>query len=248
MAGDSAEFRCVATGYPEPTVAWDTSRLPSNAVVNGDVLTFTGVTKANEGEYRCVATNSAGRNQKSGTLYVQDNRPQTPRPPYRPEPPPQGRDPVEISPPSHQGQPGEPIRLNCYSTMGSNYNVQWRRQGGRLPYGATQEDGTLVIPNPTTADSGVYICVATNRANPTEQFENTAQITIVDYAAPPPDSVRIEPEKQTAIQGRPATLTCVGGGAGPYSWTRVSSEISILIFQCLANVFFFSLSAHRFCR
>lgn len=63
--GDSAQFRCSASGFPAPVLQWHGGpggRLPPEAKSsNGNgLLTFDAVKKIHEGEYFCTASNLGG--------------------------------------------------------------------------------------------------------------------------------------------------------------------------------------------
>lgn len=63
--GDSAQFRCSASGFPAPVLQWHGGpggRLPPEAQSsNGNgLLTFDPVKKIHEGEYFCTASNLGG--------------------------------------------------------------------------------------------------------------------------------------------------------------------------------------------
>ena len=63
--GESAQFRCSASGFPAPVLQWHGGpggRLPPEAVTsNGNgLLTFVKVKEIHEGEYFCTASNLGG--------------------------------------------------------------------------------------------------------------------------------------------------------------------------------------------
>ena len=72
--GDPVEMRCVVTaGNPRPDLEWTGGRNgdlnPASSFVNG-VFRIPSVRKADEAEYRCVATNSAGTASVRTIIYV----------------------------------------------------------------------------------------------------------------------------------------------------------------------------------
>ena len=72
--GASMEFRCVATGNPPPTIAWtrgEDGQLPDYATVDHGVFRIPSVSKADEAEYYCKATNPSGMSTVRTILYVQ---------------------------------------------------------------------------------------------------------------------------------------------------------------------------------
>ena len=55
------------------------------------------------------------------------------------------------------------VRLNCSATGDPHPIVSWRKQGGQLPIGRSQQiNGVLVITSLQQSDAGNYICTATS--------------------------------------------------------------------------------------
>ena len=73
--GANATFSCNATGDPAPTISWTKggslintsgdSRISFGA--DNKTLTITNVSRADSGQYRCVANNSVGNETTSDT-------------------------------------------------------------------------------------------------------------------------------------------------------------------------------------
>jgi len=61
--GNIIQLQCAASGYPAPHVEWtrDPQGLPADAVVNEGYLQFRLTGPQQAGEYKCTASNSAGR-------------------------------------------------------------------------------------------------------------------------------------------------------------------------------------------
>ena len=55
------------------------------------------------------------------------------------------------------------MRLNCSATNDPQPNISWRKQGGQLPVGRSQQiNGALAITNFQQSAAGGYICTATS--------------------------------------------------------------------------------------
>ena len=55
------------------------------------------------------------------------------------------------------------VRLNCSAIGDPQPTISWRKQGGQLPVGRSQQiNGALVITNLQQSDAGNYICTATS--------------------------------------------------------------------------------------
>lgn len=86
--GQGVEIRCTATGHPQPTIQWTSSR--DGAVLNivvfikkyiliyfsqqvstsDGVLKIASVRKSDEGEYVCTADNPSGTSTGRATIFV----------------------------------------------------------------------------------------------------------------------------------------------------------------------------------
>lgn len=70
--GENFEFRCQATGHPQPEIRWMRANGPLSpeARIHGGVLRFTNVKKTDQDEYKCISKNSEGVTEVSAVLYV----------------------------------------------------------------------------------------------------------------------------------------------------------------------------------
>ena len=70
--GQEAVFTCVAVGPPEPDISWRRldDQLRNGSVQTGNELHLFSVTVADNGNYRCVASNVYGTQTASATLTV----------------------------------------------------------------------------------------------------------------------------------------------------------------------------------
>ena len=136
------------TGYPAPVVSRKSSGpLPQGRVkYNNSALQILHVRKDDSDLYYCAASNLLGRVEKKTLLVV-------------------------VSPPRFTVKPptkvvawvGSILILNCSATGDPQPVLTWKKQGGQLPVGRTQQiNGNLVIRSVTVNDKGIYSCVATN--------------------------------------------------------------------------------------
>lgn len=75
VAGSTRNFTCIAGGYPEPTFLWqqDGEVLPTGGrfQIDGGYISFRSLKPSDEGEYECIATNSAGTaSVRSRLVYI----------------------------------------------------------------------------------------------------------------------------------------------------------------------------------
>ncbi|KAK2526705.1 Hspg2 isoform A [Columba livia] len=197
--GQPAEFRCVGTGSPTPTLEW-LGTLPPRAVVQGGTLRFGAVEPGDEGHYACRARSSAGQHTARAFLHV--HAADAPR--------------VQVSPERTEVQEGSTVRLYCRVAGSPTATITWEKQGGTLPPQSRAEQGdiaTLVIPTVTVADGGIYLCVGTSAAGTAHA---AIEVAVVPGAAPP---VRIESSSPSVTEGQTLDLDCLVAGSGPATVT-----------------------------
>ncbi|XP_065349472.1 basement membrane-specific heparan sulfate proteoglycan core protein isoform X5 [Cloeon dipterum] len=216
--GQLAELRCAASGSPPPSVRWTMTNsrpLSSNAVVDGEILRIPSVSRSDAGEYVCTVINSEGTDTVSAVIYVRDRVVQPTSPTFST---------LVVEPQELQSQPGETVRLSCSGASLSS-TVRWSRMGGDpLPAAADVNGGQLVIYKVSPSDNGIYICSATDTYGRVQQAQ--ARVTIVNYGSPP--SVRIEPERQTIVQGTSGELRCIASGepTPTVTWSKINDDMS----------------------
>ncbi|KAM4758606.1 basement membrane-specific heparan sulfate proteoglycan core protein isoform 3-T3 [Cyanocitta cristata] len=228
--GQPAEFHCVVTGSPQPTLEW-LGALPPRAVVQGGTLRFGAVEPADEGHYECRARSSAGQHMARAFLHVQGA----------------GTPQVQVSPERTEVQEGSTVRLYCRVSGSPTATITWEKQGGTLPpqvSGALAPVGapggvsapqvpltptlmpqsrtehgdiaTLVIPAVTAADGGIYLCVGTSAVGTARA---AIEVAVVPGVAPP---VRIESSSPSVTEGQTLDLDCVvaGPGSATVTWYK----------------------------
>ncbi|XP_029051246.2 basement membrane-specific heparan sulfate proteoglycan core protein isoform X2 [Osmia bicornis bicornis] len=221
MEGQPAEFRCMATGHPQPQIEWIRIHGPTSpeVVTHNGAWSLRAASKNDAAEYKCIARNNVGVDEQTVILYVTDN----------PSMPPTTGILPTITPSQWYGTEGDAVLLTCSQTSPELASLVWLRQGN-LPFSSTttQRDGVLTIMNSTQYDSGVYICLATTYVG--THINNTAEITVVPRRSPP--SIKVRPEKQTVPQGSVAEVHCVTSGEpglqvkwSKYHHERLSSNV-----------------------
>ena len=113
---------------------------------NNSVLQILHVRKDDSDTYFCSAANLLGSVEKKTLLVVVT----LPR--------------FTVKPPSNVvAYSGDTLRLTCSATGDPQPVINWKKQGGGLPVGRSQQiGGTLVIRDIAAGDEGNYICLATS--------------------------------------------------------------------------------------
>uniref|UniRef100_A0A670K7D7 Heparan sulfate proteoglycan 2 n=1 Tax=Podarcis muralis TaxID=64176 RepID=A0A670K7D7_PODMU len=206
--GQAAEFRCIATGSPEPTVEWIGGQggvISSKAVIQGGILRFPAAEPSDEAQYLCRVRNSAGQHMARAFLQVHSaSIPQ-----------------VQVSPERTEVHEGSTVRLYCRAGGSPAATITWEKEGGRLPPQSRAERtdiATLVIPSITVADGGVYHCVGSSASG-----VGRARIEVmVIRAAGLSPTVKIESSSSSVIEGQTLDLNCIVAGqpAASVTWYR----------------------------
>ena len=145
--GENVRLQCKATGLPKPTITWRRAfgSLPrGKTAVDDGKLTIRNVAKADSGDYACSAKNFLGQDFAVTQVTVFERLAFILTPPLK----------VTVSQSSN-------MLLNC-SAQG-NTEITWKRTGKLLPHNhVVYPNGTLLLRNVVTNDSGTYTCVAKN--------------------------------------------------------------------------------------
>uniref|UniRef100_A0A8C1YLK1 Inactive tyrosine-protein kinase 7 n=1 Tax=Cyprinus carpio TaxID=7962 RepID=A0A8C1YLK1_CYPCA len=151
---------CVATGRETPIIHWsraDGADLPSHVSQMNGVLHFSTVTRADAGNYTCVASSSTQGEIRAHVhltvgVHVE----------------------FKLEPEQTTVYQGHTAVLHCQASGDPQPYVQWMFQ--KMP------NGSLVISNVTTEDTGVYTCIAGNTCN---IRDTAAQLYVVEKPVHP---------------------------------------------------------------
>ncbi|XP_026547137.1 basement membrane-specific heparan sulfate proteoglycan core protein-like, partial [Notechis scutatus] len=198
QTGQPAEFRCIVTGSPEPTIEWSGGPggvISPKAVIQGGTLHFPAVEPADESQYLCRVRNSVGQHMARAFLQVQ--RTSVPQ--------------VQVSPERTEVQEGSTVRLYCRAAGSPAATITWEKEGGSLPpqsHSERTDIATLVIPSITAADGGVYLCVG---SSPMGVGRGRIEVAVIRASGVSP-IVKIEPSSSSVTEGQALDLNCVVAG------------------------------------
>ncbi|KAJ7423320.1 hypothetical protein BTVI_10222 [Pitangus sulphuratus] len=148
---------CSATGREKPTIQWtktDGSSLPSHVSHNAGILSFHKVSRSDSGNYTCIASNRPQGEIRATVqlvvaVYVT----------FKLEP-----EPTTV-------YQGHTAMFQCQAEGDPIPHIQWKGKdkildpGKLLPRIQIMPNGSLVIYDVTTEDSGKYTCIAGNSCN-----------------------------------------------------------------------------------
>ncbi|KAL1005086.1 hypothetical protein UPYG_G00054310 [Umbra pygmaea] len=212
--GESVSFRCrVVSGAQPIRLEWkrtNNNPLLDNAKIgpDGNVITITNTRIGNQGQYRCMATNSAGRVTATALLTIK----------HSPN--------VQVTPAGPlQIRLGDPVSLECSATGKPRPTITWQRNG--LPLVTTTIEDTNIVQVAAAGpdDAGVYMCQAQNSEGIAEVKVEVTVDGGQNVGTAPMASVSTT--DLTAVEGGTVTMQCQASGS-PHpviSWSKLRAPL-----------------------
>ncbi|XP_040546538.1 roundabout homolog 3 isoform X3 [Gallus gallus] len=211
LEDQAAEFPCEALGDPLPTARWrrEDGELPAGRweLLADNTLRISRVRAEDEGTYTCMAENSVGRSEASGTLIVRV--------------PPQ----LITRPRNQTVSPGQTVTFQCETTGNPPPAVFWQKEGsqtllfpGQSPPPASRisvaSSGAMTIATVQPTDAGYYLCQAISVAG---SILAKALLEVEAAPAEPrPPLIRWGPANLTVLPvGATVQLPCWAEGEPP---------------------------------
>lgn len=189
---ETVEFRCEASGVPEPVIKWihngkPISESPPNSrrTVSSNSIVISRLNAKDTGNYGCNATNSLGYVYKDVYLNVLALVPEITEPP---------RQEATVD--------RRTVTLRCRVFGAPKPEVKWIRGGLELTGGRyqIQENGDLVIQDVSFADAGDYTCHAQNKLG---SAEANGTLIVKEHTR-----IVDAPQDYEVAAGNPATFRC----------------------------------------
>ncbi|MGH0125472.1 UNVERIFIED_CONTAM: hypothetical protein FKN15_054569 [Acipenser sinensis] len=200
QVGHTIDIPCITQGVPPPVVSWLKGGLA--LLLDGSqfsntpegTLTISGVTLSDAGVYKCIASNTAGRDEAEIELQVQ-----VPPVVEDLEPP--------YNTPFQERVANQRIAFPCPAKGTPKPTIKWLRNGqeltGNEPGVSIQDDGTLlIIASVSPHDNGEYVCVAVNDAGTTERKYQ------LKVHVPPDVRDNERPDNVSVVVNQPSSLFC----------------------------------------
>ncbi|GAB6033413.1 Down syndrome cell adhesion molecule-like protein 1 [Chamberlinius hualienensis] len=225
QTGARARLQCVVTQGDLPlTIVWlkdGVSFQPSHLNVQprkedefSSVLTFPSITTAHNGNYTCIAKNSAGFNNLTTQLVVEV-------PPH-----------WVIQPSDTSTTSGGNATLDCVADGYPTPDIVWKRALGRHPeeyFDAVESggrvkilsNGSLLVTDAADQDEGQYLCEASNGIG----TGLSKVVTLKIYAAA---NFEVKYQNRTAKKSEKVTLHCESRGDSPIyiSWRKNNEPLN----------------------
>ncbi|KAA0722521.1 Protein sidekick-1 [Triplophysa tibetana] len=190
--------------YPRPQVTWFREGykiIPNHriAITLDNQLVVLGTTAADAGRYYVQAVNERnGENKTSASIYLSIANSVAPAELVAPV--------IVIAPKNTSVVAGaNEATLECVANARSLDRLQvfWKRNGVRLTTGVDSFGRRLVISNPTSADTGLYVCEAALRNSSQKSTEAKAYLSVLEspyFTSRPNRTVISEIEKNIELQ------------------------------------------------
>uniref|UniRef100_A0A674DE93 Heparan sulfate proteoglycan 2 n=1 Tax=Salmo trutta TaxID=8032 RepID=A0A674DE93_SALTR len=213
--GDPINLECQASGEPRPSVTWhrlDNARktmLSSPVPMESNAVMQVLVARPEDsGTYVCAARNNEGTTETRVEVIV-DGGAQVPTLPR-----------ASVPEPLMVVVEGQTTTLRCDAHGFPAPKITWSKLRAPLPWRHKVVDNTLVLPSVGRADSGEYICNATNNMGTTE-------VTIMLDVETPPYATSL-PDDVAVRVGEVIRLQCLAHGTPPllFQWTKLNGSLS----------------------
>ncbi|XP_036844476.1 basement membrane-specific heparan sulfate proteoglycan core protein isoform X1 [Oncorhynchus mykiss] len=213
--GEPINLECQASGEPRPSVTWhrlDNARktmLSSPVPMESNAVMQVLVARPEDsGTYVCTARNNEGTTETRVEVIVEGGAqvPTSPR--------------ASVPEPLMVVVEGQTTTLRCDAHGFPSPKITWSKLRAPLPWRHKVVDNTLVLPSVGRADSGEYICNATNNMGTTE-------VTIMLDVETPPYATSL-PDDVAVRVGEVIRLQCLAHGTPPllFQWTKVDGSLS----------------------
>ncbi|XP_030853395.1 hemicentin-1 isoform X1 [Strongylocentrotus purpuratus] len=209
--GDSVTLPCNVRGTPPPQISWFKDNLPlpeagRNFYVNTDGgLVIQQMSVAEEGQYRCVASNIAGNVSKDVRITILV-------PPS-----------IEPGNTEYAVVAGGSIILSCEAYGIPMPEVVWQKDGAQLSIATRNvrilDLGSLQIDVTSEEHTGTYTCLVTNEAGSTNRLITLSVIV--------PPRIFDGQTQYTVVQGQAIILHCPATGTPPPTITWSKEGIAI---------------------
>uniref|UniRef100_A0A674DDM1 Heparan sulfate proteoglycan 2 n=1 Tax=Salmo trutta TaxID=8032 RepID=A0A674DDM1_SALTR len=206
--GDPINLECQASGEPRPSVTWHRLDNARKTMLMFGCNTFLLARPEDSGTYVCAARNNEGTTETRVEVIV-DGGAQVPTLPR-----------ASVPEPLMVVVEGQTTTLRCDAHGFPAPKITWSKLRAPLPWRHKVVDNTLVLPSVGRADSGEYICNATNNMGTTE-------VTIMLDVETPPYATSL-PDDVAVRVGEVIRLQCLAHGTPPllFQWTKLNGSLS----------------------
>ncbi|XP_033937393.1 hemicentin-1 [Pseudochaenichthys georgianus] len=219
LLNESIQLVCQARGTPAPTIQWlKDGEVITNAgnqglriSPDGSTLTLTEANTPDSGKYTCVATNTAGEEDRIFNLNV-----------YVPPVIDGNSETVEQLTTVLDSS----VNIECVAAGSPPPQLNWLRNGLPLPVSShirlLSAGQVLRITRTQVSDSGTYTCVASNRAGVDNRHYK------LQLHVPPGLDGAGGTEDVTVVRGNSASLLCIADGTPTPTMSWLKEGVTLL--------------------
>ncbi|NWU93884.1 HMCN1 protein, partial [Upupa epops] len=212
LLGESSQLVCNAHGVPTPIMQWLKDGKPVVITPDGSTLNIDRTLSSDTGKYTCVATNTAGEDDRIFNLNV-------------------------YVPPTIANNKDEPealtalldtsLNIECTATGTPPPQINWLKNDHPLSVSSQirllSSGQILRLARVQVADTGVYTCVASNRAGVANK-----RYSLQVFVPPSMDNAGGR-EDVTVVKGSSASMKCLSDGtpAPTMSWFKDGHPLNL---------------------
>ncbi|XP_076081708.1 uncharacterized protein LOC143052540 isoform X2 [Mytilus galloprovincialis] len=196
--GDNVNITCIATGYPKPEINFSILAthhaygIPSNDKVIGNTIFINNITFSNVKRYKCMASNTFGRDEQQFQLQDPKSKPSI----------------VMISIQPQIYYVGDTVNVTCKATGNPKPNITYMVMTSfGKPSNVKVHDNSIIISDFTSENIGMYRCEASNTFGRDGRIFKLqpSQVTL-------PSNISIEINPTHVTYGRTIHITCQASG------------------------------------
>ncbi|XP_050682975.1 basement membrane-specific heparan sulfate proteoglycan core protein isoform X5 [Leptidea sinapis] len=223
--GDRIELTCSTSGNPAPSITWQRASnrpLPRTLISYDASLVIESARVEDSGEYRCIASNTAGSADQIAVIRVQSR-------PSRPS-----QEELKVPTSSPTLNEGQSTQIVCTGTINIPAGtINWVRQDETpLLSNVQSRNGVLYISNARVENSGIYVCQTSYRGVEPKLID----LTVISLSTPSPEersNISVSVNELKIPTGGRGTIDCIPHGypLPNIRWTKYQEPFGSYTFQ-----------------
>ncbi|XP_071140522.1 peroxidasin homolog isoform X3 [Mytilus edulis] len=191
--GDNVNITCIASGYPKPEINFSISvahGIPLNEKVIGNTIFINNITLSNVKRYKCVASNTFGRDEQQFQLQDPKSKPSNVM--------------ISIQPQIYYF--GDTVNVTCKAIGNPKPNITYMISFVS-PSNVKVHDNSIIISDFLSENIGMYRCAASNTFG-----SDVRTFKLQPSQATLPSNISIEINPTPVTYGRTIHITCQASG------------------------------------